>query len=171
MPAMTSSSPVDARLYRDAIGRFATGVTVVTVDDGVAPRGMTANAVSSVSLDPVLLLVCVAKSARSHQSLESARAFAVNVLTVEQRELSDYFARSSDTAADPMGSWPYRRASTGAPVLEGALAWFDCRVTDWLPGGDHSIVIGEVVDMAVERPDAEPLLFHAGAYRRLGESL
>ena len=168
---MTRSPSVDARLYRDAIGRFATGVTVVTVDDGVSLRGMTANAVASVSLDPLLLLVCVAKSARSHESLERTGAFAVNVLAVEQRELSDYFARSSDDVMEPMGSWAYRQAQTGAPVLEGVLAWFDCRVTDWLPGGDHSIVVGEVIDMALERPDAEPLLFHAGDYRRLGSSL
>ena len=132
---------------------------------------MTANALSSVSLDPVLLLVCVARSARSHEALESARSFAVNVLATEQRPLSDYFARSSADAEQPMGGWGYRAATTGAPVLEDVIAWFDCRVTDWFAGGDHSIVVGEVVDMALERPDAEPLLFHAGAYRHLGEPL
>ena len=168
---MASSRPVDARLYRDAIGRFATGVTVVTVDDGREPRGMTANAVTSVSLDPVLLLVCVAKSARSHEALAAARSFAVNVLAADQREISDYFARSSADAETPMGGWPYRSGATGAPILEGALTWFDCRVWEWLPGGDHSIVVGEVVDLALERPDDEPLLFHAGSYRRLGGPL
>ena len=168
---MTSSPPVDARLYRDAIGRFATGVTVVTVHDGTHPRGMTANAVTSVSLDPVLLLVCVAKSARSHESLAVARSFAVNVLGADQRELSDYFARSSADEERPMGGWPHRPGGTGAPILEGALAWFECRVWNWLPGGDHSIVVGEVVDLALERPAGEPLLFHAGAYRRLGDPL
>ena len=165
------TSPVDARLYRDAIGRFATGVTVVTVDDGQEPRGMTANAITSVSLGPVLLLVCVAKSARSHEALAISRSFGVNVLAADQRELSDFFARSSTDAETPMGGWPYRTGSTGAPILEGALAWFECRVADWFPGGDHSIVVGEVVDLALERPDAEPLLFHAGAYRRLGDPL
>ncbi len=168
---MSSPPPVDARLYRDAIGRFATGVTVVTVDDGRVPRGMTANAVSSVSLDPVLLLVCVAKSARSHDALAAARCFGVSVLAADQRALSDFFARSSADAETPMGGWPYRTGSTGAPILQGALAWFECRVTEWLPGGDHSIVVGEVVDLALERPDDEPLLFHAGAYRRLGAPL
>lgn len=168
---MTSSSSVDARLYRDAIGLFATGVTIIAVDDGRVQRGMTANAVTSVSLNPVLLLVCVAKSARSHEALALAGVFGVSVLADDQREISDYFARSSVESETPMGGWPYRTASTGAPLLEGALAWFDCRVTDWLPGGDHSIVVGEVVDLAIERPDAQPLLFHAGAYRRLGERL
>ena len=168
---MTSPPPVDARLYRDAIGRFATGVTVIAVDDGREPRGMTANAVTSVSLAPVLLLVCVARSARSHQALADARCFGLSVLAADQRELSDYFARSSADAEEPMGGWPYRTGSTGAPILEGALAWFECRVTDWLPGGDHSIVVGEVVDLAIERPDDEPLLFHAGSYRRLGAPL
>jgi flavin reductase (DIM6/NTAB) family NADH-FMN oxidoreductase RutF len=161
---MTAESAIDARMYRDTIGRFATGVTVITWDDGAHVRGMTANAVSSLSLDPMMLLVCVDKKASAHDQLEVARAFAVNILAADQIEVSKAFARHG--VAD-MADARYTLRASGAPILDGALAWIECEIAERLPGGDHTIYLGRVVDLEISRPEADPLLFFGGRYRSL----
>lgn len=163
---MTAEPAIDARRYRDTIGRFATGVTVLTWDDGEHVRGMTANAVTSVSLDPMLLLACVDKRGSAHEQLHRAQAFTVNILAEDQIAVSQAFARSG---VEDMGDMPYLTGSTGAPIIVGALAWVECEIAERIPGGDHTIFIGRVVDLAVARPDAGPLLFYSGRYRHLAE--
>jgi flavin reductase (DIM6/NTAB) family NADH-FMN oxidoreductase RutF len=167
MPAMATSE-AESKRFRDVIGRFATGVTVVTLHDGEQPIGMTANAVSSLSLDPLLILFCVDKGASAYDALASAEGFAVNLLALEQRELSGFFAttgRGED--GDAMGGFLYREGTTGAPLLDGTLGWFDCRPWARYEGGDHTIVVGEVVDFQLAQPDGDPLLFFGGGYREL----
>jgi len=165
---MTSSPAIDPRLYRNTIGCFVTGVTVITWDDGEMARGMTANAVSSLSLDPMLLLVCVDKKATAHPQMAKAGAFAVNILAEDQIEVSKTFARHG---VDGMSGVPWSRRATGAPIIDGSLAWLDCEVQERLEGGDHTIYIGRVVALDIARPDASPLLFFGGSYRCCGPKL
>ncbi len=162
---MTAAPLIDPRRYRDAIGRFATGVTVVTWDTGSVRRGMTANAVASVSLEPTLLLVCVDRHGAAHTQLGTVDVFAVNVLAEEQLDVSRGFARPG---VDGMLGVPHRPGASGAPILRDAVAWLECAVHERIEGGDHTIYIGRVLAVDVQRPEAAPLLFYAGAYRRLG---
>ena len=166
---MTSDSPaVDPRHFRDVAGAFATGVTVVTThDDEHGPRGLTANAVASLSLDPALFLVCVDLHAGSYEAMERAGRFAINMLAADQEGVSQFFARPNDPD-EPMGPHAWRMSEQGSPLLEGAIAWVDCRTHSVLDGGDHKIFVGEVVGCEVARPDAEPLLFFRGRYRAIG---
>jgi len=169
---MTNEIALASRTFRDLIGRFATGVTVVTAQDGGQAQGMTANAVTSVSLDPMLLLVCVAKSASAHELMDRSTEFAVNILAEDQMALSAFFARPGHTdEPDPMGGFPHRAGPTGAPLLDGVMGWIECRRWQHYDGGDHTIVVGEVVEMEMARPDDAPLLFYAGGYHGLGASL
>ncbi len=155
--------------FRRTIGMFATGVTVVTTAvDGVL-HGMTANAFASLSLDPLLVLVCVDRQAGMHGLLPRAASFAVTVLSAEQEAESVFFASPRRPGGrDQFDAVRWRPAPvSGCPVLSDGVAWIDCRVTETHPGGDHSIFLGEVVDLGVLRSDADPLLYFAGRYRRL----
>ena len=166
---MSDQASAEARAFRDVVGRFATGVTVVTMADSGQPCGMTANAFSSVSLDPPLVLICVDKAASVYEPIQRARAFAVNILSEDQRSLSDFFARHGrEGEGDSMGGFPHRSGKTGSPILDGTLAWLDCRLTEQFGGGDHSIVIGEVIDLQLSEPSGAPLLFYAGGYHNVG---
>jgi flavin reductase (DIM6/NTAB) family NADH-FMN oxidoreductase RutF len=154
--------------FRTAMGSFATGVTVVTVagDDGY-PHGTTVNSFSSVSLDPALVLVCLTETSRGLDLIERAQAFAVNVLSAGQRDVSRWFANQQRPAGRAMfDGVPYATGVTGCPVLLDAAAWFDCRLRQLHRAGDHLIVLGEVVSLA-HQPEAEPLVFHAGTYTAL----
>jgi len=154
----------DARTLRDALGCFATGVTVVTAMNAAGePVGLTANSFTSVSLDPPLLLVCIAKTASSLPALEAAEHFAVNVLHIGQQPTSNLFARSGE---DRFSGTPWRRGYNDAPLLSGALANFECRRHALHDGGDHVILVGEVVRARFE-PRRDPLLYFRGKYRRL----
>lgn len=161
--------PVDPRDYRDAIGRFATGVAVVTCDGPDGPSGLTTNAVSSLSLDPLLLLVCFDNASRTLAAVRAAGRFAVNVLGAGQAELASTFA-SKREQAEKFEAATHRLAH-GVPVLDDALAWFACDLQELLPGGDHSIGVGAVTQVStgpggdVAQP---PLLFYGG---RLRESI
>jgi flavin reductase (DIM6/NTAB) family NADH-FMN oxidoreductase RutF len=159
---------IDERVYRDVVGRFATGVTVITFQNEYMTRGMTANAVSSLSLDPTLLLVCVAKRAMVHAQLEQTDAFAVNILADDQVDISRTFAQRG---IESMADVPYRSGKTGAPIIDNVLAWFECEVYDRLSGGDHTIYIGRVIELSLERPEAGPLLFYGGAYHSIGNAV
>ncbi|MBJ7330990.1 MAG: flavin reductase family protein [Solirubrobacteraceae bacterium] len=161
---MSVSTAIDSAALRHALGHFATGVTVVTSLDGDgAPVGTTANAVSSVSLDPPLILVCFAKDSLTLGHVAEHGAFAVNVLGHHHEEASSAFARRG--AADAWEKVTHRSGHTGVPRVDDAIAVFDCTVEHRIPGGDHEIVIGRVVD--VEAAGGTPLLFYRGAYARL----
>ena len=155
--------PTDARRLRDAFGAFATGVTVVTAigADGVRV-GLTANSLTSVSLDPPLLLFCPARSASALPALRASRRFAVNVLANDQAHVADRFARRGiDRFAE--ATW---HDLAGLPVLDGALASFACTLDAEHDGGDHVVVIGRVEAIRASGGH-DPLLYFRGAYRRV----
>ena len=161
-----SDAIIDPGELRRALGTFATGVTVVTTIDGDgAPRGFTANSFTSVSLDPPLILVCLAKTAASCPVYEAAESFAINILSEDQRDVSAAFAsRTSERFASV--EWSGR--VTGSPVLEGVVAWLDCRMHEAVDAGDHVILIGRIV--AYDYTASSPLGFCRGAYVSFGLS-
>ncbi|MSQ41468.1 MAG: flavin reductase [Dehalococcoidia bacterium] len=163
---MSDAPALDARAFRTLLGRFATGVTVVTSVDGGTPLGMTANAFSSVSLNPLLVLVCVDRKASMYEPLLRSGHFAVNILAADQQPVAAFFARSGRgvDGGGSMGGVQYRMGKTGSPLIEGSLGWLDCRVWRQYDGGDHTILVGEVVDMELTTSDAVPLLFFGGGY-------
>lgn len=151
--------------FRSAVGSFATGVTVVTTRGEEHAYGMTANAFSSVSLDPPLVLVCVISQSEGSEHIRRNRCFAVNVLHAQQEPLSRYFAsRERPRGRDAFGEVPHRAAVSGSPILEGAIGYLDCRLHTSHDAGDHEIFIGEVLELGFD-PDGEPLVFHGGRYR------
>ena len=153
--------------FRRVIGRFATGVSIVTSRLGDELHGMTANAVSSLSLEPMLVLVCVDRTADTHDIIAGSRAFVLNILQEGQEELSRHFADKATEGAHRLDAVPHVFGETGAPILEDCLAYLECRVTQGLDGGDHTIFVGEVVAAGEPAKDARPLLFYRGRYRRL----
>ena len=154
----------DPRTLRDALGSFATGVTVVTcVDAEGRPFGLTANSFTSVSLDPPLLLVCVHRQAASAAALVSGASFAVNVLQTGQQPAS---IRFSTKAEDRFGPNDWSPGEFGAPVLRESLGVFECERHSVHDGGDHHILIGRVVKASFD-PGLDPLLYFRGRYRRL----
>jgi flavin reductase (DIM6/NTAB) family NADH-FMN oxidoreductase RutF len=154
--------------FRKAMGSFATGVTVITVDSEGEVHGMTANAFTSVSLDPLLVLVCVDHRARTHTHLHARKRFGVNVLAENQRAISEYYALPSPTHqnAEQEAGARFDRTQHGTPVLHGALAYLECRLHSAQDAGDHTIFIAEVEDVVVREGD--PLLYFRGAYRQIG---
>jgi flavin reductase (DIM6/NTAB) family NADH-FMN oxidoreductase RutF len=158
---------LDAKRYRNIIGQFATGVTIVTTAVDGWLHGMTANAITSVSLDPLLLLVCVDKEAHTHDHLNKAGAFTVNILGESQEDVSNTFAASTKPEDGRLQGFEYRLGANGAPILEGCLSHIECKVTEQTEGGDHTIFIGQVL-AAETYQEAPPLLFYQGKYRKLG---
>ena len=154
----------DARTFRDALGCFATGVTVVTaMDPDGLPIGLTANSFTSVSLDPPLLLVCIANNAGSAPILREAGHFAVNVLQIGQQPTSNRFAGKGE---DRFAATPWEVGEFGTPVLTGSLGSFECEQQDVHDGGDHFILVGRVLK-AIFEPRRDPLLYFRGKYRKL----
>jgi flavin reductase (DIM6/NTAB) family NADH-FMN oxidoreductase RutF len=147
--------------FRSVMGHFATGVTVVTATTPRGPVGMTANAVCSLSLEPLLLLVCFDNEARTLPAVRETGRFGVNVLAAGQDELARLFA-SKLPEAEKFGGVAHT-VHDGIPVIEGVLAWVGCRLERLIPGGDHTIGIGAVE--AAEAGAGEPLLFYRGSYR------
>ena len=155
---------VDDVRFRQVMGHFATGVAVVTATrPGGGPCGLTANSVASVSLRPLLMLVCVDRRAHSHDAITGAGSFAVSVLAAGDEWLARRF--SLGQREERFEGLSFRTEETGSPVLDDALAWLDCRVHDVHEGGDHSIVVGEV--LACGAREGEPLVFFRGEYRRM----
>lgn len=155
----------DRQALRRALGAFATGVTIVTARSAESgePVGFTANSFTSVSLDPPLVLVCLAHTSRGYAVFCEAEGFAVNVLAAHQEAIARRFATPG---ADKFAETPWHPGRTGAPVLEDCLASFDCAMHQRLTAGDHDILMGRVTDFA--RREGEALLFHGGAFQRLG---
>jgi 3-hydroxy-9,10-secoandrosta-1,3,5(10)-triene-9,17-dione monooxygenase reductase component len=152
---------------RQGMGRFATGVTLVTARGaGGQPAGTTANAVTSVSLDPPLILVCLARTSLTRAAIAASGHFAVNVLAARHRDAARAFARrgSGDDAWATVG---HRAGRTGSPRLDDALAVLECAVEQRIPGGDHEIVIGRVLDVESAAPGDDALVFHHGAFAAL----
>lgn len=154
---------IDPREYRATIGLFATGVTVITADDGKQVRGMTANSLTSVSLDPLLLLVCVDRKARMAPVISAATHFAVNILRTDQEAIARHFAGRLQPDLEILFT-----ELAGTPVLHDSLAALVCRRDRILDGGDHVIVLGQVVALR-RASEGEPLLYFAGSYRQLAE--
>lgn len=154
----------DPRTLRDALGCFATGVTVVTcLDTDGQPAGLTVNSFTSVSLDPPLLLVCLAKRAASAEALVGASHFAVNVLQTGQQPAS---IRFSTRDQDRFGATPWSTGEAGAPILKDSMGVFECARHAVHDGGDHHILIGQVVKATFDAK-LDPLLYFRGSYRRL----
>ena len=154
----------DSRTLRDALGCFATGVTVVTCFDAEgAPVGITANSFTSVSLDPPLLLVCIHKKAACATALAGSEHFAVNVLQTGQQPASIRFSTKQD---DRFGANDWSQGEFGAPVLQESLGVFECECNAVHDGGDHHILVGRVVKASFN-DELDPLLYFRGSYRRL----
>ena len=155
--------------FRKAMGCFATGVTIITVDLDGEVHGMTANAFASVSLDPPLLLVCVDHAARTHAHLHAKKRFGVNILAQNQRAISEYYARPVEEQVEEELSARFDRTLHGTPVLHGALTYLECRLQWAHNAGDHTIFVAEVEEVVVRL--GEPLLFFRSKYRKIGEEV
>jgi flavin reductase (DIM6/NTAB) family NADH-FMN oxidoreductase RutF len=155
----------DSKVQRKIFGKWATGVTVVTTDGPAGKGGLTANAVASLSLDPPLVLVAVAKNAGSYSEIRQNGCYAINILALEQEDASKRFATPGPK---DFSAFAWKTAVTGAPILEGSLGYVDCRLHEVLPGGDHDIFVGEIV-AGEAREEGDPLMYFSGKYRRLAE--
>ena len=152
----------DSGDQRRIMGRFATGVTVVGMLSGDETWGMTANAVTSLSLDPPLVLVAVVRDSQTHTYLKESGCFALSILSVDQEDVSNRFAGKGPKDFSGLN---FQTATTGSPYLTDAIGYVDCQLKEILPGGDHDLFIGEIV--AGADSDGEPLLFYRGKYARL----
>jgi flavin reductase (DIM6/NTAB) family NADH-FMN oxidoreductase RutF len=155
--------------FRQALGSFATGVTVVTSRDGEHGYGMTANSFTSVSLDPPMILVCVISGTEGSEVIERHGKFAVNILAADQEPISRYFAsKDRPRGVEAFAEVSHLRGVTGCPIIDGVAGHLDCTLVASHEAGDHVIYVGEVQALDIN-PDAQPLLFHAGKYRLLQE--
>jgi flavin reductase (DIM6/NTAB) family NADH-FMN oxidoreductase RutF len=163
-------SGVDPAAFRLAAGRFPAGIVVVSAAlDGV-PHIMTVSAFTSVSLDPLLVLFCAEKIARFHDAVLAAGSWAVSVLDEDSEKISRWLSTRGRPLAGQLDEVPHHPGPlTGAPILDRALSALECRTTAVHDGGDHSIVVGEVIGVAGPRSPGRPLLYYAGRYRRLDD--
>ena len=159
--------PVDWNAYRAAMRHFATGVALLTVRDGEAIHGMTANSFTSVSKDPTLVLVCIQKGTATHAFVARAQNFALNILGDDQRHLAQRFAKQIPVPSDPFADIAHHRGATGAPIFDRAVAYVDSRVVAMHDGGDHTIFVGAVEDAAVGNAHENLLLWYNGNYHAL----
>ena len=158
---------VSADVFRAAMRRWPSGVTIVTMLDGEVPHGMTASAFTSVSIDPPLVLIVIDQRWRSHDLIEAGGAFCVNILSDAQSDWSDRFAGRHGELADRFFDLKTGVAETGAPFLSDATAWLDCRLEQKAVAGDHTIFVGKVVASSANDEAGRPLIYHDGDYRRL----
>jgi flavin reductase (DIM6/NTAB) family NADH-FMN oxidoreductase RutF len=159
---------VDQDRFRLAMGRFATGVTVLTTFAGGHDHAMTASAVTSVSVDPLLVLVCVEVDARFHDAVAESRVWGVSVLAAAQRPVAERLSTQGRPLHGQLDRVPHERGPvTGVALLSGALATLECRTTDMHPAGDHSIVVGEVVSLSSTEHAAEALVYYRSRYQSL----
>src|SRR5664279_5709735 len=166
----TEAAGFTGKDFRATGGAFATGVTVVTTSGEEHAYGMTANAFSSVSLDPPLVLVCVIVNSEGSQHIQRNSCFAVNILEAGQEPLSRYFAsRDRPRGRDAFRDVSHRVGASGSPIIDGVAAYLDCRLHASQPAGDHEIFIGEVLELGFGE-NTSPLLFHGGGYRLLASS-
>ncbi len=160
--------PIDPTTFRKVMRKFATGIAVLTVRDGQAPHGMTANAFASVSLSPTLVLVCIDNTNTTHRLVSLAGSFAMNILSDEQKSLARRFAKQVAIPVDPFADIPFHPAATGAPIFDDCIAYLDCRVVAAHAAGDHTIFVGEVEEAGYGNArDQDPLLWLDGDYNSL----
>jgi 3-hydroxy-9,10-secoandrosta-1,3,5(10)-triene-9,17-dione monooxygenase reductase component len=153
----------DPASFRTAMGMLPTGVTVVTATGSEGPAGATANAVCSLSIEPMLMLACLDRGSRTLLAVQAANRFGVSVLHAGQEQIARGFATKAPVADKWQGvSW---RVRDGIPAIDDALVWVACELRDVIAGGDHVIVTGEVT--ALETSEGDPLVFHGGEYRPL----
>jgi flavin reductase (DIM6/NTAB) family NADH-FMN oxidoreductase RutF len=158
---MEATPAIDPRRYREVIGSFATGVAIVTADSPEGPAGLTTSAVCSLSMDPMLLLVCFDQTSRTLPIVEEAGRFAVNLLRAGQDDLARVFA-SKRIGREKFEAVTHTVAH-GVPVLDGALAWLACDLDAMYPAGDHTIGIGRITQLDAD-PDGEPLVYFRGGF-------
>jgi len=164
-PQQAKNQAKDFADLRNILGAFVTGVTVVTTFDNQGrPRGLTANSFTSVSLNPALILVCIGEAAASHSVFTACRRFAVNILTERQQIVSALFASQSP---DKFKRVEWTKSAGGSPLLDGSLAWIDCRLHTRMPFGDHAILVGEVTGYSAGA-GGRPLGYFRGGYVRFG---
>lgn len=157
----------DVVAFRRVVGHFVSGVTVVTTLVGRTDHAMTASAFTSVSLEPLLVLVCVDKEARFHDAVIESGTWGVSILSVEHRRSAEWFAMKGRPLIGQLDRHPYHRGSTGAALLDGAVAWLECRTDAVYDGGDHAIVLGAVLAATEGDRDGQPLVYSRGRYGRL----
>lgn len=156
-------SELDARDFRNTLGRFCTGVVIATGCVDGEPAGFAAQSFSSVSLDPPLVLLCPARTSTSWPKLRESGSFCINILAAGQKSVCDVFAQSG---IDKFAALEWHAGVTGSPVLEGVLAYVDCDLEAEHDAGDHTVVLGRVRDVKILDPEGSPLLFFGGAYGR-----
>ncbi len=166
--AREDAGPVTVEAFRRAVGRFATGVCVVTALDRGVDHAMTANAFTSVSLDPLLVLVCVETDARFYDAIVDAGEWAVSILDATARPVADWLATRGRPLHGQLDRIPVHRGRTGAALLAQSTSWLECRTHAVYPGGDHVIVVGEVVAVGLGDESTGTLLYHRSAYGTLG---
>lgn len=155
------------RWLRSMMGRFATGVTVVAARHGPLLAGMTANAIASISVDPPLLMASINRGSETHVAIVGSHSFAVSVLGDGQQPIADCFALPTTAAKlQRFCDAAWHEAETGSPIVDGAIAYFDCRLSASYPAGTHTIFVGEIVSAGFEE-DGAPLLWFGSRYRRL----
>ena len=164
-----TATPLDRLQYRRVVGRFATGVTVVTTQVGGEQHAMTCNSFTSVSIEPVLVLFCAEKIARFHDVVLATGEWAVSVLAQGQQALSRHFAVRGRSLQDQFAGVDHTLGPvTGAAVLDCSVASLECRTVSTVDAGDHTVVVGEVLGLSVPDPQGEPLLYYEGRYRTFG---
>ena len=166
--AQPDTAAVDVALFRRAVGRFATGVCVVSTVTGGRDHAMTANAFTSVSLDPLLVLVCVDEDARFHDAVVEAGEWGVSVLDERARGAAEWLATPGRPLVGQLDPVPHHRGPvTGVALVDTSLATLECRTTDIHAAGDHVIVVGEVVGVGLAPEGRRPLVYHRSSYRVL----
>jgi flavin reductase (DIM6/NTAB) family NADH-FMN oxidoreductase RutF len=169
MSAPHTIEQVSPFAFRAALRNFATGVTVVTTAGPEGPSAATANAFTTLSLAPPLVLVCLGSGSATLRAIERNGLFAINVLSADQEWLARRFAsRNRPRGPASLRDVPHRAGPTGAPLLDGTACWIDCHLAAAHPAGDHVIAIGRVAGLG-ETPDLDPLVFHAGRYRAVSD--
>lgn len=165
LPINESERMVNLATFRQVAGTFVTGVTIVTTLEDARPHGCAANAVSSLSLQPPTMLVCLAHTSSTHARIVRSRMFAINILgdSAQSRRVCAAFAGKNQ---DKFSSVGYRLGMAGVPILDEAIGWLECQLADAYDSGDHTIFIGKV--LAAEASDARPLVYFRGQFATLG---
>jgi flavin reductase (DIM6/NTAB) family NADH-FMN oxidoreductase RutF len=154
--------PIDDASFKLAMSQFASGVTVVTTEHEGERYGLTVASFSSLSLNPPLAIVCIEKNVRSHDAIAASGRFGISILASDQSAISNRFASRADDKFDGVAT---RTGANGVPLIEGAICTIECRLREALPGGDHSIFVGEVQEIATT--EGKPLVYFRSSYREL----
>jgi flavin reductase (DIM6/NTAB) family NADH-FMN oxidoreductase RutF len=157
----------DPTIYKQVMRRYASGVMVLTIRDGDNFHAVTVNSVTSVSLQPILLLVCLEKNARSHELVHQTKTFALNILSGAQIELGKIFAYDRDARGNPRAQGVSHQSARGELLFDDSLGYFECRITAEYEGGDHTIFLAEVVAASATTPDPSPLLYFESRWTTL----